>query len=245
MSLSALTMVQNAAAWLALPVPTALFSSTDAQTIQLRSLLNEELTELRTWPDLWWKKLLRQHTFTTTATDVQPAAAIPDDLGYIIANTMWDRTMTRPVVGPLSPETWQAWKARPILTSVLYGFRLRGNEFLTAPNPPAGDTAAYEYISSWAVYAPGADEATTLPTKEYFTADGDTCIFDSTLVERGVRWRFLRAKGLPYAQEYDLWVNMLQRLGSRDKAMPTLSAEGPLWPNLAGPYIPSFDWPGA
>lgn len=245
MSQTALVMVQQAAAWLALPVPTALFSATDAQTVQLRSLLNEEVTELRTWPDLWWRKLLRQHTFTTTATDIQPANAIPSDLGYIIANTMWDRTMTRPVVGPLSPETWQAWKARPILTSVLYGFMLQGNDFYTAPQPPAGDTAAYNYISNLAVYAPGADESTTLPTKEYFTADGDTCIFDSTLVERGVRWRFLRAKGLDYQQEYAVWINMLQRLGARDKAMPTLSSEGPLTPWLMGPYVPSQNWPGA
>ncbi len=238
--MTALSMVQTACAWLALPVPTALFSSTEAQTIQMRSLLNEELTELRTWPDTWWRKLLRQHTFTTTATEVQPAGALPDDLGYVIANTMWDRTMSRPVVGPISPETWQAWKARPILTSVLYGFMLQGNDFYTAPTPPAGDTVAYNYISNLAVYASGD----TVPTKEYFTADTDTAIFDETLMSRGLRWRFLKAKGLPAEADFDVWINMLQRLGARDKGMPTLSTAGPLWPSLAGPYIPAFNFPG-
>ncbi|CAB4165411.1 hypothetical protein UFOVP833_58 [uncultured Caudovirales phage] len=237
--MTALSMVQTACAWLALPVPLTVFSSTEAQTIQMRNLLNEELTELRTWPDMWWRKLLRQHTFVSEAADVQTLSPLPNDLGYIIANTMWDRTMSRPVVGPISPETWQAWKARPILTSVLYGFRLRGNDFLTAPNPPAGDTVAYEYISNLAVYASGD----TVPTKQYFTADTDTAIFDETLMERGLRWRFLKAKGLPCEADYDVWINMLQRLGARDKAMPTLSTAGPLWPNLAGPYIPAFNFP--
>lgn len=240
--MTALSIVQTACAWI-LPssIPQTVFSSTDPQVIQLRSLLNEELTELRTWPDMWWRKLLRQHTFTTLAAEVQLPTALPDDLGYIIANTMWDRTLTRPVVGPISPEAWQAWEARPILTSVVYGFRLRGNDFLTAPVPPAGDTVAYEYISNLAVYSNGA----TVPDQQYFTADDNTSIFDETLLERGLRWRFLSAKGLPYAEDYSMWINMLQRLGARDKAMPTLSTAGPLWPTIGGPFIPNFDWPGA
>ncbi len=239
--MTVLTIVQTACAWLALPIPQTVFAATDPQTIQLRSLLNEDLTETRSWPDLWWKKLLRQWTFTTVAADEQ-VNAVPDDLGYIIANTMWDRTLTRPVVGPISPEVWQAWKARPVLTSVLYGFRLRGNDFLTAPNPPAGDAVYYEYISNLAVYS--AAGSPSEPNQQYFQADGDTSIFDETLLERGLRWRFLKAKGLPYAQDYDAWINMLQRFGARDKAMPTLNAAGSSWLGLAGPYVPQFDFPG-
>lgn len=238
--MTALTIVQTAAAWLALPVPTVVFASTDPQVIQLRSLLNEELTELRTWPDTWWRKLIKQHSFTATATAVQPTAALPSDLGYIMTDTMWDRTQTRPVLGPISPQAWQAWEARPILTSVIFGFRLRGNDFLTAPVPTAGDLIYYEYISNLAVYASGG----TVPTKEYFTVDTDFAVFDETLMERGVRWRFLRAKGLDYAQEYGLWANMLQRLSARDKAMPRLNAAGGDWNWLGGPYVPSFGFPG-
>lgn len=238
--MTALTILQTAASWLALPQPTTGFASIDPQTIQLRSLLNLEIVEQWSIGDVWWRKLLRQWTFNSIAADVQPPDATPDDLGYIIANTMWDRTLTRPVVGPLSPEVWQAWKARPVLTSVLYGFRLRGNDFLTAPNPPAGDLVAYEYISNLSVYATGDD----VPTKQYFTADSDTSIFDETMLEMGVRWRFLRAKGLDYAQEYKDWSDMRQRFSARDKAMPTLSAAGPMWPSLAGPFVPNFDFPG-
>src|SRR5690242_5155322 len=103
-------MVQTACAWLSLPVPQAVFSATDPQTIQLRSLLNEELVELRKWPDIYWRKLLRQHTFVTIAADTQTDTPIPNDYDHMVDNSMWDRTACRPVVGPISPQTWQAWK---------------------------------------------------------------------------------------------------------------------------------------
>src|SRR5262245_1976500 len=118
--MSALTILQTAASWLSLPpIAAGAFTSTDPQVIQLRSRLNEDLAALRTYGDQRWRKLIRQHTFTATATDVQPANALPDDLEYIISDTMWDRTAARPVVGPFTPQTWEAWKARPVLTSVL------------------------------------------------------------------------------------------------------------------------------
>lgn len=238
--MTALSIAQEAASWLALPVPTALFTPQDAQTIQLRSLLNEELLALKKWPDTYWRRLIRQHTFVSEASDVQTLDPLPEDLDYIIPSTMWDRTMTRPCLGPIDPQTWQAWKARPILTSVLWGWRLRGSEFLTAPNPPAGDTVAYEYISTLAVYSDGS----VTPDKAKFTADSDTSIFDETLMARGLRWRFLSAKGLPYKQQYEEWFNLVTADASRNKGMPTLNTASPTWPGLVGPYVPSFNWPG-
>lgn len=237
---TALQIVQLVCSWQALPIPTELYSSMDPQTIEFRDLLNEEIGELKKWPDTYWRKLMRQHTFITEDSDEQTLSPLPDDLDYIIPNTMWDRTMTRPCLGPIDPQTWQAWKARPILTSVLWGWRLRGNDFLTAPNPPAGDTVAYEYISNLAVYSNGA----TTPDKEYCTSDGDTPIFDGLMVARGVRWRFLAQKKLDYTSEYAVWVSLVQREVSRNKGMPILNASGPTWPGLAGPYVPSFDFPG-
>ena len=240
--MTALSIIQTVMAWQGLtPIPTGnIFTSTDPQIIEMRSLMNEELVELRKWPSMYWRKLLRQHTFTTTATQVQPANALPDDFDYMVPNSGWDRTLTRPVVGPISPQEWQAWEARPILTSIVWGFRLRGNDFLTAPIPPAGDLVAYEYVSTLAVYAYGD----TAPTKVAFTEDNDTCVFDETMVARGVRWRFLSQKGLPFETEFKLWESLVQREAARTKQMGRINASGPIWTGLAGPYVPSFNWPG-
>lgn len=238
MPLTALQIVQQVCAWQALPVPTALFSATDPQTIELRGLLNEEVLELKKWPDAYWRKLLRQYTFTAVAADVQPTGLAPD-LDYIVPTSMWDRTMARPCIGPISPQQWQTIQAQPIVSSYAWYWRLRGNDFLTTPNPPAGDTVAYEYISNLAVYAVGD----TVPTKDYFDADTDTAVFDGMLMARGVRWRFLSQKKLDYTQEYAMWVGLVQREVSRSKGMPVLNAAGPGLPGL-DPWVPSQNWPG-
>ncbi len=239
--MSALTIVQQVCAWQGLPIPLALFAATDPQTIELRNLLNEEIGELKKWPDSYWRKLIRETTFTSVAADVQTDPnCLPSDLEYIIPSTMWDRSISRPCLGPIDPQVWEAWKARPILTSVLWGWRLRGNDFLTAPNPPAGDTVAYEYISNLAVYSLGT---ATTPDQTYFQNDADTSIFDELMVARGVRWRFLSQKKLDYTQEYQVWVALVQREVSRNKGMPVLNAAGNPWA-LIGPYVPSFNWPG-
>ena len=242
-SASCLTMVQEVCAEQALPVPMTLFGTVDVQTAQQRALLNLELTTIRKWPDNYWVKLKKEWSFTTTATDVQPANALPpdDDFDHFIDNTIWDRTLTRPVVGPISPQLYEAWKARPVLTSVVFGYIIRGNDFMTAPNPPAGDSVHYEYISQFAVYSNGT---AVTPDQQTFLVDADTCIFPTNLIQQGLRWRFLRAKGLSYEQEYADWINIVQIEISRSGGMPTLSMAGSYNDWLSGPYVPSFNFPG-
>lgn len=235
--MTCLSIVQTAASWVAVTPPTSLFPSVDTQVIQLRSLLNEEALELCTWPDHNWVKLTKQQTFTTVAAEIQPGA-IPTGFAKFVDQSMWDRTQDRPVWGPMTPQQWQQEKAGPTFTSMYYGFRLRGSDFLMTPTPTAGDTIAFEFCSNLSVYAVGD----LVPTKQYFTADTDTTIFDETLMARGVRWRFLRANGLSYSQEFDLWSAMLQRLAARDGGMPKLSASrNAPWTRLS-PFIPDGNW---
>ncbi len=123
----------------------------------------------------------------------------------------------------------------------MFGFILRGNDFLTAPNPPAGDSVHYEYISQLCVYSSGT---ATTPDQQKFENDADTCAFPGQIIEQGLRWRFLRAKGLSYEQEYQSWIEMLQWEASRTGGMATLSMAGSYNDWLAGPYVPSFNFPG-
>jgi hypothetical protein len=237
--LTALSIIQQAASWLALTVPTSIFPSTDVQIVQLRSLLNEEAIDLCTWPDHNWVKLTKQTTFVTTATEVQ-TGAVPADFAKFIDDSMWDRTQDRPVWGPMTPQQWQQEKAGPTFTSMYYGFRRRGNDFLMTPTPTAGDTIAFEYCTNLSVYASGD----VVPTKAAFTADTDTTIFDETLMARGVRWRFLSQKKLDAGPEQEQWLLMLQRLAARDGGMPKLSASRNYpWTRLS-PFIPDGSWPG-
>ncbi len=238
--MSCLTVIQDACKWLALPVPTAAVSSTDVQVVQLLSLLNEEGVELRKWPDHNWRKLTKQKTFDTVAAEVQ-TSAIPADFDYYINDTMWDRTTIRQVIGPLNPQDWQREKAGPTFTSVYYGMRFRGNDLLLTPTPTAGDDIYYEYSSTYWVCASGSET----PTKAAATVDTDTFVFPETILSRGVRWRFLRAKGLDYAEEFARWTDMVQTEVARDGGAAKLNAGSNFPESRMLPNIPEGNWPSS
>lgn len=191
--MTCLTIIQNAAGRMNLDQPSAVFSSTDDQVVQFRTLLNQEGKELANRGD--WEVLKSEKTFTTTAAAVQ-AGAIPTDLGHIINRTMYDRTERKKIVGPITDQKWQQIQAG-VVTSILYrAFRFRGGEFLLTPTPPAGNTIAYEYISkNWCEAAGGAAQSA-------FAADTDIPLLDEELLTKGLIWRFKQAKGLSYAEDF-------------------------------------------
>jgi hypothetical protein len=233
---SCLTLIQNVASWLALPIPPAVWSSTDAQVIQLRTLLNEEGGALRRWPDHYWNKLVKETSFVTLAANLQ--APLPADFDHICNQTIWNRTMNRPVWGPMDGEQWQQELAGPTFSSPYYAFRIRGGQMLLTPIPAAGNNVFYEYVSSYWVYA----AAGATPTKSDFSADDDTCIFADTIVERGLRWRYLRANGLDYAQEYEAWAQMVGVEIARDGGAQRLSLSEKYPWNRRTPFIPQGNW---
>lgn len=231
-----LSIVQTAASWLALPIPTAVWSSTDAQVIQFRTLLNEEGDALRRWPDHNWNKIVKETSFVTLAANQQPA--MPVDYDHICNQTIWNRTMNRPVWGPMDEQQWQQELAGPTFTSPYYAYRIRGGFFLMTPVPTAGNNVFYEYVSSYWVLATGG----SVPTKAAFSADDDTCVFPDVLVARGLRWRYLRANGLDYAQEYTAWAEMLTVEIARDGGASRLSLTEKYPWNRRVPFIPQGNW---
>jgi len=236
MAATCLQICQQTASWLALPVPTAIWSSTDAQIIQLRTLLNEEGDALRAWPDHQWNKIQKETSFTTAATNVQ--SAMPTDFDHISNQTMWNRTLNRMVWGPMDDQQWQQELAGPTFTSPYYAFRIRGGLMYLTPVPTAGNSVYYEYTSTYWVFASGD----TSPTKAAMTADADTCVFPDTLVERGLRWRYLRANGLDYSQEYTLWVELLTTTLARDGGAARLSLTDKYPWRRRVPFVPSGSW---
>lgn len=206
--MTALSIVENACSRLGLTKPTIVFTSTDAQIIQLRDLMNEEILDLGEKP---WTKITKEKTFTTVAQAVQ-TSSVPSDFSRYLDDTMWNRTTRTKMVGPVSAEEWQALQAMTIISIPQAVFRFRGGDILIYPSPTAGQTGAYEYVSDLLVYASGG----STPTKTIFSVDTDTCVFDEDLVTAGVRWRFLSAKGFDYAEAFRTYEGMKQTLFARD-----------------------------
>lgn len=205
--------------------------------IQLHALANREGRESSDAFD--WQALTRQQTFTTVADEVQPGA-VPSDLDRYLANTIFDRTTMRQVMGPITAQQWQAIKAQPQLNRVFLAFRIRNNDWLMTPTPSEGDTIAYSYITSeWCESASGVG-------KTSFTEDNDVARISENLITLGLIWRFLRAKGLDYAEEYRTYQEELQRTSAKDGGATFLDITGVATYNIFGNYtnVPIGNFPG-
>lgn len=234
--MSLLTVVQNTCRLTGLRVPTEVVNSTDTQVQQLYALANEALADLARAHT--WQILTRQQTFTTVAAEEQPDA-LPDDFDYELNNTVYNRTTRLTLIGPITPQLWQAIKAQPQLNRVYLCWRERDGAILITPEPPAGQEIAYEYVTS-----NFAETSTGTPIPEY-AADSDVAVLPERLVQLSLRWRFLSSKNLDYAEAFRTYQTQLQIQQARDGGMTQLNMTGSTTWGLWGfPNLPLGNFPG-
>src|SRR5581483_1098418 len=212
-----LTIVREVCGRIGLNKPSTATGSTDVQVQQLVSLANEEGKELSARTD--WQELIREATFTTFATEDQgkiignripatPAAgtitATADGLKHIINDTMWNRTTLVSTPGPLTPSGWQGLKATTAGTGWWAQYRIRGGNLLFWPAPAVGQLVAFEYkTENWVSNANGD------LFRRLFSADDDFPLLDSDIFMTGLSWRWKKAKGLAYAEDFASYENMV------------------------------------
>lgn len=230
--MTALTIVQNAWSRLGLDTPPqAVFSSTDGQVIQFRNLMNEEGLALARDPDMSWTVLMKEQTFVTVAQEVQ-TSAVPTDFAWYLDDTMWNRDTMIKLAGPTMPEEWQAYKAIKVLSLPAAIFRFRGGDILIYPQQPAGQNVYYEYSSTYWVSG----------SKTAMTADADTALISEEVITLGVMWRWLKAKGSDYSEEYRTYQLAKQSATGRDGGKRKVYLGG----GVRNPWnanIPEGNWP--
>lgn len=233
--MSLLTMMTQVCRRMGIPTPTSVSSSSDPQILQLMALGNEEGQDLSArYP---WQALINESTFTTVATESQGAITTLSgtDFRYILNDIMWDRTLLRPVFGPLVPTDWQNLKARNV-TGPWTQFRIRGGLLKFIPVPVAGDTIAFEWVSkNWVTVAAGGTSAT-------WTADADTGLLDEEIMTQGVIWRWKAAKGLEYAEDYNKYERLVADQMGRDGGKQRLNLNGGGGDLPAGVLVPIGSW---
>jgi hypothetical protein len=208
-----LTVVQNACDRLGITRPTAAYASTDQQIIQLVGLAQQEGKELAKRHT--WQALTTEKTFTSIAAETQ-TGAIPTDFDRFIDDTFYNRSQTRHVRGPLTPQEWQFHKG-VVATTIIEAFRVRGSAILLTPTPSAGQTYAYEYVSkNWCASSGGTAQSA-------WAADADVGTLPEELTTLGVIWRWQKAKGLDYAESFRTYETQVAIETSRDGGKPTLN----------------------
>lgn len=198
--------------------------------------MNQEGKELADYHQ--WTALTKSHSFTSVAAQPQPGA-IPSDFARFINNSMWDQTTARPVKGPISEQSFQMFQAFPVYTNVNPVFLVREGVIIFQPAANAGDTIAYSYVANtWA-------RSAALVPQTSFQADTDTAVIPEDLITLGLIWRFKKAKGFDYSEEYRTYQQQRQETISRDGGAPNLNMTYGL--NRVSPYganILQGNWPG-
>lgn len=234
--MSLLTLIQRSCRRIGVNPPTVAFASSDPQIQQMIGLANEEGQDLSArYP---WTVLQNESTFVTVAAETQGAIGTlaGASFRYILNDIMWNRSLLRPVFGPLSPQEWQALKARNV-TGPYTQFRIRGTSVLFIPTPVAGNTIAFEWISrNWVTVLLGGTSAT-------WTADGDTGALDEEIMIEGLIWRWQAAKGLEYAESYNKYERLVVDQMARDGGKSRLNLAGSYNDFPAGVLVPIGSWP--
>lgn len=221
-----LTIVQDAVGDIGgMQVPSAVAGSSDATVKQMLYLLNKEGGELSTGASCGlvhdWATLQTEATFTTVATESQGLiTTLAPGFRFLIDETIWNRTSQREHFGPLSPRQWQYRKASSF-SGPYPEFRIVGGYLKMNPVPTAGQTVAFEFQSShWAL----AQDGTT--TKARFTADDDTGRIEERLLTLGLIWRWKKAKGLDYGEDFRTYQMAALNSIGRDGGKPRLRLDG-------------------
>lgn len=217
--MSLLTIVQGACADLNIVQPSAVAASSDLQVKQLLELAKKEGKELARRFD--WQILQKETSFTTAATETQTTlSAVASDFARIVNRSMWNRTESRRILGPLNAQEWQHRKAAAAQAAVTYFFRIRGDSILFNPTPTAGQSVYFEYISTKWCQSSGGTAQTN------WAADGDTALIDEDIIKLGIVWRWKMAKGLEYAEDFRTYEMALQDIFGADAGKDNIDLTG-------------------
>jgi len=95
----------------------------------------------------------------------------------------------------------------------------------------------FEYESKYAILA--VDGTTT---KEFFTADTDTFLLPDQLLLMGLRWRWLREKGLDYGELFNAYERQVKDAMGRDGGKKSLAMDCDNREVRPGIFVPVANW---
>lgn len=170
----------------------------------------------------------------------QIAYDLPSDFEYFVEKTFWDNRYRWALIGPITAQEKQILRYGVIASGPRNKFYIRVNKIWLDPVPAEEFMIAYDYFSNAPVALASGGYSKT------WASDSDTYLLDEDTFIQGIKWRFLRAKGLDYSEEYSSYLEDVQRTIGRDGG----SRDLPLGGNGYSPYfldganIPDGNWPG-
>lgn len=135
-----------------------------------------------------------------TLTFGKVAYAMPSDFEYFIAQTFWDGSYRWQLLGPMDAQEKQVLKYGISPVGPRRRFWVRGNYMYLQPMPTDSTSViAFDYFSN------GWCQSNATVSQVRWTADTDYYTLDDDCFVLGMKWRFLRAKGLDYGEERKIY----------------------------------------
>lgn len=140
----------------------------------------------------------------------QIAYNLPSDFEYFVQKTFWDNRYRWNLIGPITAQEKQILRYGVLASGPRNKFYVRDNKMWLDPVPAEPFQIAYDYYSNAPIIANGGGVSTV------WTSDLDTYKLDEDCFIQGMKWRFLRAKGLDYAEEFSSYQEDVSRTIARD-----------------------------
>ena len=223
-----LNMLEDAANDIGLPVLTSI-ADNDKTVKQLLRMANKEGKALLQRNDWQNSREIIIHTAVSATSQGNilaicsvTAASVTGTstyFGHLINDTIWDQTQQRPVFGPLGPQHWQGLVASST-TGPFSEYRIHRNTLLSIPVPAAGNIWQFE------VKTPFFCENSTGQGQDRWRSDGDVGRFDEEIMTLGIVWRYKKAKGMDYAEDFNEYERRVLDEMCRDGSKQTLDVGG-------------------
>lgn len=229
MARTLLQLVQDVCSDVGQPRPNVVVSSTSETPVRMFRLLNK--AGLSLIKEVTWNELTTIRSFNAVAAQAQIEP--PSDYSHMTPNTsLWDQTLKRPSVGPLSKDNWLNLLSNMTVGGDKY-WTLINNKINIYPTPTTSDAFTYAYQSkNWVIDV----DDNHLPA---FTADTDEPLIDDELLALELVWRWKSAIGIDYAED-------MANAGRR-KELIISANRGPTILETSSPWqgeLPDGFWPG-
>ena len=238
--MSLLSIVQGAALRCNLKVPSQAFSSTDDNVLQMVAFVQDtgrELVERADWNTL--KKTFQVTGDGTTTVFPLPSdwmRLCPSDKSPVGALVSLSRP-TIPLRGPVNDEALNQIKALTAFPAYPV-WRLIGKNLEIWPAIASGEIVRTSYFSK--AFVVSAANGSYLQS---FSSDNDTSLIEEDTLMKGAIWKWKRAKGLDYAEEFRAYeVSVDRNAGQQDSGRvvstsTVTTVDDTFWPGQIG-YTP-------
>ena len=239
--MSLLTLVQGAALRSNFgTTPAQAYTSTDQSVLQMVAFAQDtgrELLERYDWNYLKKQSLITGDGATTLwnlpADWMRLCPSDKSPMGALVSSAR----PTIPLVGPVNDEWLNQMKALPAFPAYPV-WRLINTNVEIWPALSSGEVVTFWYFTkAWIIQATGTQVAT-------FSADTDASLIDEDLIMKGSIWRWKRAKGLDYAEEFRAYESALERnAGQQDNERVVSTSDYTINPDTFWPGQMSYTPP--